>query len=157
MESIINHITARLQAVAEGSPWYGLSVKEALEHIDHNQAVTRINLQHNIAEILNHINQWKKFTLEKVAGDNTFDVILNSDQDWKQIDHLTSREWQALRDLYFETNADLVDAVQQVKKDWLDQIVPGRKYNFSDLFHGIIDHDVYHLGQIIIIHKMIKK
>jgi uncharacterized damage-inducible protein DinB len=157
MESIINHITARMHAVAEGSPWFGLSVKEALETIDHVQAVERINKQHNIAEILNHINQWKKFSFEKTAGDTGFDIVLNSNQDWKKIDHLTAREWQALRDMYFELNAELVDAIQHVKKDWLDQIVPDRKYSFADLFHGIIDHDIYHLGQIIIVHKMIKK
>ncbi len=157
MESIINHITSRLHAVAEGSPWFGLSVKEALDGIDHEQAVQRINAQHNIAEILNHINQWKKFSLEKTAGDTQFDIVLNSDQDWKKTDRLTAREWQSLRDLYFEINADLIDAIQHVKKDWLDQTVPDRKYNFADLFHGIIDHDIYHLGQIIIIYKMIKK
>lgn len=142
-----------MQALADGDPWYGKSVKGALENIDHLTAVKRINNQHNIAELLHHMIQWKKFSFEKVAGDENFNIQLNSDQDWKIINKLSAEEWKHLVEGYFEITDAFVNALKSIKKDWLDQIVPHRKYNYTDLLSGIIEHDIYHLGQIVIISK----
>lgn len=144
-----------MHALADGSPWYGKSVKDALESVDHHLSTKRINNQHNIAELVYHINQWKKFAFEKIAGDIDIEIKLNSDKDWRKIDSLTAAEWAHLVSYYFEITENLIGAVQSIKKDWLDQKVPHRKYNYSDLISGIIEHDIYHLGQIIIIAKIL--
>jgi hypothetical protein len=47
--------------------------------------------------------------------------------------------------------------VEQQTDDLLDKQVAERDYNFRKLFHGVLQHDVYHLGQIAYIVKMLRK
>ena len=37
--------------------------------------------------------------------------------------------------------------------EFLEDIVPGRDYTYYDMLHGIINHDLYHTGQIMILKK----
>ena len=36
-----------------------------------------------------------------------------------------------------------------------DKIDPNKNHNFYEDIHGIIQHDVYHLGQIVILKKLL--
>ncbi len=40
---------------------------------------------------------------------------------------------------------------------FLDTIVPGRNYSYYTLLHGIVNHDLYHAGQIALIKKGLGK
>ena len=112
--------------------------------------------QHNIAELIYHMTQWKRFTFEKAFGDEDFDIGLNSSDDWKAIPSLTLKEWSLMKRDYFEINEKLIDGLFSIKTEWLSQEVPGRQYDFNELINGIADHDIYHLGQVIYIYKMIQ-
>ena len=37
----------------------------------------------------------------------------------------------------------------------LHEKVPGRNYNFYFLFHGVVQHSLYHAGQIALLKKMV--
>ncbi len=154
MQSIINRFTMRMQAVAQGDAWYGMNAKEALDKIPAEIATKRFHGQHNIAEILKHMIQWKRFCYEKAVGNVDFDIYGSSEHDWETMDSITIKEWSGLKAKYFTINEDLIDAILNMEKEWLDQSVPGRKYTYSFLYNGIIEHDIYHLGQIIFIYKM---
>jgi uncharacterized damage-inducible protein DinB len=54
------------------------------------------------------------------------------------------------------TQTKLVDVLQQQKDSLLVQTVPERTYNFRTLLYGIVQHDIYHLGQIAYITKLLK-
>ncbi len=55
-----------------------------------------------------------------------------------------------------ETQADLIAGIEKQTDDLLGQIVAERKYNFRKLLHGLIQHDIYHLGQIAYIVKALR-
>ena len=54
-----------------------------------------------------------------------------------------------------ESQAILLQELDQFDDRKLDELMPHDAYTctFSNLFHGIIHHDLYHLGQIALIKK----
>ena len=56
-----------------------------------------------------------------------------------------------------QSQAELVDAAVNFPDSRLGELVPSKnqKYTYYTLLHGIIQHDIYHLGQIQLIRKSI--
>ena len=49
---------------------------------------------------------------------------------------------------------ELVKELSTKDNDFLNETVPGSEYDYYTLIHGIIQHDIYHAGQIVILKKM---
>lgn len=47
-----------------------------------------------------------------------------------------------------KTQQELIKAIRQFPESRLNEKVPNREYDFLTLLHGIIHHDIYHIGQI---------
>jgi uncharacterized damage-inducible protein DinB len=64
---------------------------------------------------------------------------------------------QALEHLH-QSHAELMTVVKQFPTDRLNELVPSNrfKYTYYTLLHGIAQHDVYHLGQIALMKKLVK-
>jgi uncharacterized damage-inducible protein DinB len=152
--NIVQILAAQHQEVWTGSPWYGSSVQSGLSGITPQQATYRLSGQHNIAEIVNHMVQWKKFVLEKIRGNAAFDIELNSKDDWTTIDRLDETSWNQIVESFNAVTASLLSEMRLVQENLLRESVPGRKYSYSQLIEGIRDHDIYHLGQVIILKKI---
>lgn len=147
-------LAARMYEVMFESPWYGTNVNDLLGKITASQAIQRVNGQHNIAELLHHMIQWKRFVYEKTFGDKTFDIVDNA-INWKVFDALSEGEWAAMNLEYISVTSDLVNGLNNLSLSIYAKTVPGRKYNYEHLLYGIVDHDIYHLGQIALMQKMI--
>jgi hypothetical protein len=46
--------------------------------------------------------------------------------------------------------------LEKTPNEKLQEVVPGRKYKFFTMIHGIIHHDLYHTGQIVLLKKLQK-
>lgn len=55
-----------------------------------------------------------------------------------------------------KTQGALVDALENLQSENLTEGVPGSIYNKDYLIRGIIQHDVYHLGQIAVLKDIIE-
>jgi hypothetical protein len=49
---------------------------------------------------------------------------------------------------------ELITELEKREDDeFLEEIVPGREYDYYTMLHGILQHDLYHAGQISILKK----
>jgi hypothetical protein len=55
----------------------------------------------------------------------------------------------------FHNAGNLAQAIEGFDDAKLRAIVPGRQYDFYYLFHGIVQHSLYHGGQIAMLKKAI--
>ncbi len=89
---------------------------------------------------------WRMFALRKLRGDNEFDV---SDE----LNFPKKGNWGGAIEGLEQSQRDLISELSRFDEKKLQEIVPGRKYSFYKLLHGIAHHDLYHLGQIVMISK----
>ena len=113
---------------------------------------------HSIWELVLHVEAWVQFSLAAVRGvPIPAWRAMSKEQDWPAVAKTGEDEWTKAVDSFFAAHSKLVDALRTLNDDRLDEIVPGRTYNFYQLFHGMIQHAVYHGGQIALLRKAFSK
>lgn len=154
MSQEINRIKDMVRRHYDGETWHGPSLIETLSDVSPEQAVKRLLPNtHNIAETLAHVTAWRTFVLEKLTGGDSYDIVLNSEDDWKKMDSLTAGDLHDLLVGLADSQTELLDVLETVNDRRLLDIVPGRKYSYYTLLHGFIQHDIYHSGQISLLKK----
>lgn len=148
-------IVGQLKDAYEGEPWFGRSIKEILNEIDETIVFEKPDGQHSILELLWHMITWKEFALSRLKNDQT-PVEYFEKNDWRELDHFDRTLWQQGLQQFAKLHNELIEVIQQQKDEILSQRVGDRKYDFRKLVYGIIQHDIYHLGQIVYIKKMLK-
>lgn len=158
MERNVNHFIVALEDVFRGNTWYGTSIWDSLNKIPLDIWNHKVSKQGNsIAELVGHIIAWRLFVIEKLKGNATYDIELNSETDWKSdITIRTSEDLTGLLEELKGTQATICQLLQTKNNEWLSQITPGKTYNNRYMIQGLINHDCYHLGQINLIHSQAK-
>ena len=149
---VFQELRKQLEDHFDGQPWYGPNLQDSLEDID----LSIIDLQvgkHSIKDLVAHIINWRQFAIEKLSQNEVFDIQVNSAQDWMPEELLRDISWENLLELLEITQNNLLKAIENMDRDLLEQQVKGRWYNYQHLLFGIIQHDIYHLGQINIIKR----
>ena len=148
MNTEIQNILSLLTKTFEKNAWHGPSVKEVLSDITPEQSLKRLDRTHSIIELVAHMTSWRIFVIRKLEGD--IDYKVEDDKNFP-----AESDWtKALKDLY-ASQAQLVELVKNFPSVKLSDIVPhgSYKYSYYTLVHGIIHHDLYHIGQIALIKK----
>ncbi|QJW90124.1 DinB family protein [Spirosoma taeanense] len=135
--------------------WHGPSVVESLRGVTPDMAGRRITPNtHSIAELVFHMTSWRIFCVKKMQGDPTFDITTPEKNFGALPDKIDDFEWEALEMELSLSQEELINELDKRDDDeFLEDIVPGRDYTYYDMLHGIINHDLYHTGQIMILKK----
>ena len=157
MNTEILFVAEQLKDAYEGEPWFGRSIKEILNEIDGAIVFEKPGGQHSILELLWHMITWKEFTLSRLRNDDQIPIKYFEENDWRQLDHSDKTLWHQGLERFAKLHNELVEVIQQQKDEILSQRVGDRKYDFRKLLYGIIQHDIYHLGQVAYVKKMLQK
>jgi uncharacterized damage-inducible protein DinB len=156
MKNEIAYLTKNLQSAYSGNPWFGRNIKEILSEIDSTTALQKPNGQHSILELLYHMINWREFTISRLKPDIKKTSTYFNSHNWGKHDHTDALLWDKGLLLLESTQLRLLDLLKNLKEENLSEKVAERKYNFQYLLHGVIQHDIYHLGQIAYVKKLLK-
>ncbi len=155
MQQHINILIDRLNDAFRGKTWYGISFIDKVNDIDWTIVnKTPFESANSIAKLVKHCMNWRYFAIEKLNGNATFDIELNTPQDWTEITITSQKDWTDLVTELKRTQQGITTILSTKNDAFLDKTVPGKPYNFLYLIEGVIQHDVYHLGQIAIVEKL---
>jgi uncharacterized damage-inducible protein DinB len=157
MNTECNRIANAVAAAISGDAWYGESVRKILDKVTAREAQARpIPNAHTIWELVIHVEAWVKFCLGAVQGTPIPAwSTMPKEQDWPTVGKASEQDWQQAVSSFFSTHQALVEAIKAFSDDRLESTVPGRPYNFYHLFQGMIQHAVYHGGQVALLKKMV--
>lgn len=146
----MNELEAIIKSIEEGyygNAWHGPAILEVVSQIPASQSGARLGNSHSISEILMHMAAWKIFVSARILDDQDYQVTdeINFPQGYNLAESLIELE---------TSHKKLIKALQMFNSEKLHQLVPGLEYSFHKLFLGIVQHDLYHLGQIVMITKL---
>ncbi|MCX2681326.1 DinB family protein [Galbibacter sp. EGI 63066] len=157
MDLQIEKLISKLKNSFEETPWYGDSVLKIISGIDSRWVNTvPANSKNTIAKIVQHMINWRLLALEKLKGNLTYEIKIDSADDWPEVFINNESEWNALLDKLKKSQRDIIAFLSTKNDAFLTQQTPGRSYNHEYLVEGIIQHDIYHTGQIVMIAKYAK-
>ena len=155
MRKEVEYIVTTLHSVLQDEPWYGEPVMKILQAVDPSIIYKKPNENsHSLIELLYHMNTWAEFTLKRLVKDEEKDLEAFEKLDWREIDP-NEHTWEKGM-AQFKVTHDLIIELLESKDDkFLSEKVDGREYNFRFLLHGLIQHDIYHAGQIAYVKKLL--
>jgi uncharacterized damage-inducible protein DinB len=155
MKKEIESIIRNLQNTLEGTPWFGRAVYELLNEIDESKtSVKPDNAEHSLLELLWHMNTWAEFTLKRLQKAKEPDLAATEELDWREIDP-SVHTWKKGLAEYKKIHTQIIKELKTKDDELLKENLDNRDYNFRFLLNGLIQHNIYHIGQIAYIKKLV--
>jgi DinB superfamily len=156
MNDECQRIADQLFRAFNGDAWHGPSLREILDGIEAEQAAAHpLPSAHSIWELMLHIDLWAHIGYAATIG-IPMPKLYGTEKDWTTPFTGSEDEWSAAKVHLFDTAEHLADAVQGFSDERLTEIVPGRDYDFYYLFHGVVQHSLYHAGQIAMLKRAVR-
>lgn len=148
-------IADQLRRAFHGEAWHGPSVREVLSGITAEQAKAHPVLHaHSIWELVLHIEAWVRAPLASMNGTPMPEpAVLGTEIDWPSVKAANAAEWESAKGHLFSRADALVHAMEQFGNERLSKNVPGRDYQFAFMLDGVVQHTLYHAGQIAVLKK----
>ncbi|HZW94607.1 MAG TPA: DinB family protein [Candidatus Eremiobacteraceae bacterium] len=144
-------IADQLRRAFEGDAWHGPALLELLQDADAASAAAKpVRAAHSIWELVLHIAAWDGAALHRIAGET---IQLTGDRNFPVVPKPTEAAWRKAVAHAKRTHDTLVKTVASLPEPRLRDRVPGKKYDFYHLLHGVAQHELYHAGQIAILKK----
>ena len=156
MSKETQYIIKSFEATLSGQPWFGRAVYEILQEGDESKVQTKPNgTEHSMIELLWHMNTWAEFVLGSLENRTVEQMKAIEANDWRNIAPKTNT-WKKGIEQLKATHNKIIELLKQKEDDnFLGDIVPLRKYNFRFMLNGLIQHNIYHLGQVAYLKKML--
>ena len=151
--SLPHQIATHFRQLYFGGNWTSVNMNDTLANVDWKQATTPVHSSNTIAALVFHTNYYVDVVIKVLQGEplNAHDKFsfalppISSDEDWNK---LLNKTWADA-----ETFTALIEQLPESK---LWETFMEEKYgNYYRNLHGIIEHSHYHLGQIVLIKKLI--
>jgi uncharacterized damage-inducible protein DinB len=150
MQEILR-IADQLKRAYEGEAWHGPSLKEILNGVTAEVAVKKpLPSSHCIWELVRHIAVWEGAARRRISGDP---AIISDEQDWSATTDRSDQAWSDELAALERGHMALREAVAKLTDADLERKAEGQKYSIYFLLHGVIQHDLYHAGQIAILKR----
>jgi uncharacterized damage-inducible protein DinB len=130
-----------------GNPWYGPALRPLLDGVTEEQARQHpVKNAHSILELVAHAAYWMDMTVKRIEG---FTGEASDEHDWRDIAKLSWRD--AVVELESRYIA-LLDRVARLNDEKMNAITQ-KHFTVYSLVNGLIQHNVYHAGQIALLKK----
>ena len=147
----IERIVDQLNRAFAGEAWHGPAVIAILEGITAQQAAAHpLAGGHSIWELALHITAWTRAGSRRLHGDR---AQLTDAENFPPVTDSGEQAWEEARGSIKQAHQELRSAILLLDDSRLDQpIIEGMSSLYVTL-HGIIQHSLYHAGQIAILKK----
>jgi uncharacterized damage-inducible protein DinB len=146
----------QLRKALKGEAWYGPSWHDVLEGLGVKDALRRPVAQgHSIGEIVLHAITWQEIAAKRLGGETPPQPT--DEQDWPKVNFDSESDWEKAKHRFFVTGAALADAIGAFPAERLDEQRANNAGTWYHLASGMLQHDLYHLGQVSLLKKAAEK
>jgi uncharacterized damage-inducible protein DinB len=153
MNKEILSIIKNFETTLNGQPWFGRAVYTLIDEIDSKKAVVKPNEnEHSALELIWHMNTWAEFTLANLENRSEHELKAIEANDWREIEKL-KHSWKKGLSQFKSIHKKIIAILNKRDDDFLSDMVPNRRYNFRFILNGLIQHNIYHAGQLAYLKK----
>jgi uncharacterized damage-inducible protein DinB len=135
-------------------------LQELLTDLSAGEAAARpVDGVHTIWEIVLHVSCWERVSRRRMHGE--FIVDVDAAEDWPPVPEsggtVSEEAWYEAKVELEEESSRLLRAISKFDEGRLGEQVPGKADTYYELLHGVIQHDLYHAGQIALLKKILRE
>ncbi|MEG2100348.1 MAG: DUF1572 domain-containing protein [Flavobacterium sp.] len=149
-------IANRFREIILNGTWVAnTNYKDQLENLDWKTAVTPIQNLNTIAILAQHIHYYID-GINTVFKGGALDIKDKFSFDFPPIS--SSKDWEIFLEKFWSSSEEFASFVEQISDEKLDQFFADAKYGtYKRNIDAMIEHSYYHLGQIVLIKKLLTK
>ncbi len=153
--SLSTQIANQFREVQLNGNWVSTNLKTQLSAVSYEMAKTKIGSLNTIADLTFHIHYYVAGINQVFAG-GTLDIRDKFSFDLPPIQ--SQDDWIKLLDKTFAEAEKFANHVEAMADEKLNDSFVDEKYgNYFRNIHAMIEHSYYHLGQIVILKKIISE
>ena len=146
-------LSRELQNVLSGDPWYGNNVYSIIEQVTFEAAFEKpAGAAHTIAGIVLHMLSWTEEVLDRLNG---MTAGVPSSGDWPDTGAPEEEKWQNYVNDLKLVNVNLQRVISEFPGEMWNEPYLGSSVTYEELVNGLIQHHVYHSGQIALLNRII--
>lgn len=149
----VQRLKLRMQEMFDGEPWLDVSLVPVLRQVSASLAAKKIRADRNsIWEIVNHLAAWKESVLRRltVGKETTPDHNF-----FLPVENKSDAAWEASLHALQQAHEKWMKFLETLDDNELDKIYEGNEQIWHYHIEGMIQHDAYHLGQIVLLTKLL--
>lgn len=145
-------IIALFENLFNGDPWIDVTIMATLQKLSGSQAAAKVLPGCNsIWEIVNHMISWRKNVLQRIQGKI---LTTPSHNYFEMVDDTSQDAWLKTLETFQQTQKEWIDYLEKLNIEVLQTKYPSNGMTYFEHIHGILQHDAYHLGQIVLLSKL---
>ncbi len=147
----INRIVKLFTDMHHGDCWVGVNFKTALQGLNAETA-GKVNIENSnsIWMLIGHVIYWRTAVVNRLNG--TLDAP--TFHDFALPEAFTDENWKQLLKDFESTYHLLTNAIKHFNEKKLYDPSPVKEQTYYDLMMGCLQHDAYHLGQLMLLKKI---
>ncbi|PBQ33305.1 DUF1572 domain-containing protein [Sphingobacteriaceae bacterium] len=147
------NIAKHLREIHFGGNWTCVNMKDTLSGLTWQEVTTQVYGFNTIATLTHHVNYYVDAVIKVFEGE-----ALNA-KDELSFNHppiASQQDWEKMLDKVFTEAEKFAVLIEELPDEKLWEDFTDKKYGiYYRNLHGIIEHMHYHLGQIVILKKII--
>lgn len=150
---VTKQIAKHLRELYFGKNWTWSSMQEHLTDVTWEQAIKKVHGFNTIAALTYHIHYYVAAAMGVLQGK----PLTSKDADSFTHPHIqNAQDWQALLDTVWKDAETFAALIEQLPDSQLEEIFRSEEYGtYYRNLNGIIEHSYYHLGQIVLVKKLV--
>ncbi len=146
-------IKDQLQRAFGGDAWYGNSLTEILAGVSAEKAVAHLFPNAlSIWELVLHLTFTEEIMRRRIEGEQ---AAISGDEDFPKVSDPSEAAWQNALGNLRDSHEKLKCAIDKLENENLDEKLKIYDHSKYHLLHGLIQHLVYHAGQIALLKKFL--
>jgi uncharacterized damage-inducible protein DinB len=146
----IEQLVKRYDQTMSVEAWYGDPVWKILQGIDASCAAAELLPgTHNIWQLVMHMEFWERIAARRFSGP----VAPEEAGNFPATPAVDEAEWQKTLKSFRTSNREFRQAISLLDSNSLNKNTPGGQQTFGYELVGVIEHHIYHAGQIALLKK----
>ncbi|HET7819746.1 MAG TPA: DUF1572 domain-containing protein [Bacteroidia bacterium] len=145
-------IAKQLRDLHFGGNWTWSSMEEHLKDLTWKQATTHVHSLNTIATLVYHMNYYLNVVSQRIQGQ-----LLDPKHElsFSHPPIKTQKDWEDMLTKTWRDAENFAEHIEQMPEDMLWKSISDKHGNYYRNIQGVIEHTHYHLGQIVLLKKII--
>jgi uncharacterized damage-inducible protein DinB len=149
------NLAGYVRAAYAGAAHHGPALADILADVNASRAAQRpAGSVHTIWELVLHIANWEEILQRRLSGE-IVKWERDSFADWPAVPDTSPEAWRAAQSRLETANTRLVATIRRCSDAELKSPSPGRSDTREEMIMGMLQHSIYHAGQISVLKKII--
>jgi uncharacterized damage-inducible protein DinB len=153
MMTEVERILDQYDRVMNGDAWHGDPMWKILDGISASEAASRAHPDaHSIWELVSHVTFWESEVYRRL---NNLPARPYKELNFPAAPQMTAENWESTLAEFRHSNTEFRKALSQLEASRLDEPLSTAEKTVYVEVHGVIQHNLYHAGQIAILRKIL--